>query len=305
MYKIYYKSKTDNKVKKSGQLQKGCWIHLENPDDQELQRLTNELDLDYGHLMDALDPYEVPRFEEEDGKRYFFLRFASMLEDKIATIPLLVVIGDDFFLTVCKHSVPVLEKLLESKDFCTTQKTKLFIQLLLLVNHDFKKYTNTIIRGVKNLSINIEQIGNKEIVAFVEFERTLEDLLTSLVPTNLTIENILHGKILRLYEEDQDLIEDVSLSNNQLIELSKATLKNIVNTREAYSTIMTNNLNRTMKFLTSITIIMTIPTMISSFYGMNVALPMQTSPFTYLWILFITIIVSAVLLYVFFKNKLL
>lgn len=305
MYKIYYKSKTDHKVKKSGQLQKGCWIHLENPDELELQKLTAELGLEYGHLLDALDPYEVPRFEEEEGKRYFFLRFASSLDGRVATIPMLTVIGDDFVLTVCKHPVPVLSKLLDSKDLCTTQKTKLFIQLLLLINQDFKKHTNSIIRDVKNLSVDLEQIGNKEIIKFVEFERTLEDLLSSLVPNNLSIENVLSGKILKLYEEDQDLIEDVALSNNQLIELCKATLKNIVNTRESYSTIMTNNLNRTMKFLTSITIIMTIPTMISSFYGMNVALPLQNSPFTFLWILFVTVVASVVLLYVFFKNKLL
>ena len=108
-----------------------------------------------------------------------------------------------------------------------------------------------------------------------------------------------------LFEEDMELVEDLSLSNRQLIEIAKSNLKNIVNVREAYSTIMTNNLNKTMKTLTSITVILTIPTIVASFFGMNVDLPFDNHPLAYVFILLLTFIVGGIVVYFLIKRKLL
>ena len=109
------------------------------------------------------------------------------------------------------------------------------------------------------------------------------------------------GKILELFEEDKDLIEDLLLNNNQLIGISKSNLKNIVNIREAYSTIMGNNLNKIIKFLTALTVVLNIPVLISGFYGMNVALPLAQSGFAFWYLVFSSVIISIILIIVFIK----
>ena len=113
---------------------------------------------------------------------------------------------------------------------------------------------------------------------------------------------MLSGKHFKLYEEDKDLIEDLLLSNTQLIELSQNNLRTIVNIREGYSTIMTNNLNRIIKLFTSLTVILTIPTMIASIYGMNINLPLANNPLAFIIIMTSIIIISIILLIIFIKN---
>src|SRR4030042_71073 len=152
----------------------------------------------------------------------------------------------------------------------------------------------------------MEKIGNKDIVQFVNFEGVINDFLAALVPTNTILNNLLNStasrRLLELYEEDKDLIEDLFLSNNQLIELCKANLKTIVNIREADSTIMTNNLNRVIKFFTALTIILTVPMIASSFYGMNINLPFAEHPMAFWGILITTLVVSFILLAIFFRK---
>lgn len=305
MLKIYYKNKTNQKVQLLETFVKGSWIHVENPTEVELNTLINDHKIDESLIHDALDPHEMPRIEDEAGNKYIFTRYSNNYKGKVDTFVLLIIIGSDFIMTVSKEPVPFLNLVLNGEGFCTTKKTKLFVQIFLSINHDFKHHVHTISKEVRNLSSRLEQIGNKEVVRFVEYERVLNEFLSSLVPVNIVLENILYGKILRLFEEDEDLIEDVSLSTEQLIELSKATLKNIVNIRESYSTIMSNNLNKTMKLLTSLTIILTIPTIISSFYGMNVGLPLQDHPMMFLYLILGTLVFGFIMIWIFIKKDLL
>src|SRR3990172_1492160 len=123
-----------------------------------------------------------------------------------------------------------------------------------------------------------EKINNKDIIQFVTYESVLNDFLTALEPTNVILKNLFSGKFLKLTDQEKEWVEDLYFSNSQLIELSQANLRNIVNIREAYSTIITNNLNRVIRLLTSLTVILAVPTMIASIYGMNIDLPFDHSP---------------------------
>jgi magnesium transporter len=123
------------------------------------------------------------------------------------------------------------------------------------------------------------------------------------VPANNVLTKLLSGRFFKLYENDQDLIEDLSLAENQLVDLCRSTLKTIVNIRNAYSTIMTNNLNRVLKMLAALTVVLTIPTIIGSFFGMNVAIPLSSKPQAFWVILASSIILSLLALVVFFRNK--
>ena len=307
MVNYYFKSVRDEQLKKIGKFKTGSWIYVEDPDKKELSQLAKKLSLEAGHLTDSTDPYEVPRLEIEKEAVYIFTRIPFSLEnkiEKITTVPLLVIISNNFIMTISQKPLYFIDKFLEGNiDFSTTQKTKLFLLIFSQINSSYNRNLTRIIRQVRTISIHLENIKNHDIVQFVMFEAVLNDFLSALNPTNNILKQLLSGKILKLYENDKDLTEDLFLSNNQLIERSQMNLNIISNIRNAYSTIMTNNLNRVIKFLTALTIILNVPMIISSFYGMNVSLPLAGSPMAFWQISSFTLIITLILLLVFSKNR--
>ncbi len=303
MIKFYQKTIKDPKLKELRKFNIGSWIYIENPSEKELIRLSAQLGLDEYLLKDAIDPNEVPRVEIDNGITYVFTRVPYQEEDRISTVPLLVGISPDFVFTVCRVRLDFWYKFFDSYiEFYTTQKSKFFTQIFSEINEIYNDALTNIGRQMRGISVRVDQIKNEDILRFVIFEEILNDFMAALIPTNALLNNILSGKFFKLYEEDQDLIENLFLVNKQLIEMCKANLKTIVNVREAYSTIMSNNLNRIIKFFTSLTIVLTVPTIIASFYGMNVSLPFSQSPFAFAGITIFTIIICFAILVIFIKK---
>jgi magnesium transporter len=186
----------------------------------------------------------------------------------------------------------------------TTQKIRLFISILSVIDQEYGKFITLISKEVRRTVGTLDtSIANSDIIRFVNLESVLNDLLDALVPTNAALQNLLSGKLLTLYEEDKDFVEDVYLANGQLIELSRANLRTIVNVRNAYSTIMTNTLNRVIKLLTGLTIVITVPTIIINLYGMNVPLPFQESAHAFWIIMMMTASVTALAVWFFIRKK--
>lgn len=304
MIKIYQKTIRDREVKAIDSFKVGSWINVHNPTEEEIKALAAEHSLEESLLKDALDPYEVPRIEIEKKAAYVFTRVPYGEETKISTAPLLIVIGENFVLTLSDKSLPFLEEFLTGKvDFSTTQKTKLFLQIFSQIVSTYNNSLTQISRRVRGVGIRLEEIKNKDIAQLVALEGVLNDFLAALVPTNTILTNLLSGRFFTLYEEDKDLIEDFSLGIGQLVETCKSNLKTMVNIREAYSTIVTNNLNRIIRLLTALTVIIAIPTMVFSLFGMNVVLPGAHSPHALFWILSGTGFVTILLLATFIKNR--
>lgn len=284
----------------------GTWISVEDPTEKELIDLASNLNLEEDILLDSLDPFEVPRIEKEGNVTYVFTRFAHKLGDKITTSPLLIVISTSFVMTISVKALPFIDKFLEGKiDYFTTQKTKLLMLFFVEMHKDYQRLVNAIHKNIRNISSDLEQIDNKDIGTFVRFETLFNDFLFGLEPTTLALKKFASGKYVKLYDEDKDLIEDLLVDNEQLIRLCKSNQKGILNIRESHSSVLSNNLNKTMKLLTSVTLILTIPTMVFSFYGMNVRLPLESHPLAFLLILAGTLIVSFSLLAFFNKRDLL
>lgn len=303
MVSIYYRNIKDKRLELLAEPRPGSWIYVENPTSEEMKTLKKKLRLKAGILKDALDPNEVPRMEIDKGTDYIFTRVPFNEGGKIFTSPILLIVGGDFVATVARRPLPFLGKFTDEKmEFFTTQKTKLFLQLFSEINSSYNRHLTEINRRVRAMTFNLEKITNKDIIQFVNLEGYLNDFISALQPTNAILSNLLSGKFLKLYEEDKDLTEDLLLGNGQFIESSNAILKNIVNIREAYSTIITNNLNRVIKLLTALTIILTIPTVISSIYGMNVGLPFADSPFAFFLVTGTAFLISIALLFIFIKN---
>jgi magnesium transporter len=300
MLQVYYRNVKEKTLKNIPEIKKGCWIYLEEPTPEELKFLTNNLGLEKPLIKDALDPYEVPRIEREDENIYILTRYATKHNDLAHTAPLLIIIHTDYFITVTKERINCLDRFFDGfLDFSTTQKTKFLIQMFLQLIEDYQEHINEITRSIRTTSTYLETIENKDIVRMVTYEKILNDFLGALIPTNIILSNIMTGKHLKVFHEDKDLVEDLSISTNQLIEMCKSSMKYITNIRESYSTIMSNNLNKIMKLLTSLTVILTIPTMVYSFFGMNVALPFQEHPLAHILVLAGTIGVSLVLAIIF------
>jgi magnesium transporter len=161
---------------------------------------------------------------------------------------------------------------------------------------------NKINKRINYFSLNVGNFKDQDIINFVNYEVVLNDFINALLPLRHVLTNILGGKTLELYQDDKELVEDLQLNNEQLIERSKSNLTNIVNIRQAHEVISTNRLNRVMKVLTVSTVILALPTMITSFYGMNVRLPYDQSPEAY-WGIITSIVILIGVLLIFLRKK--
>lgn len=304
MVSIYYRNIKDPSPNMIDEFRIGSWISVQSPTEDEIKHLVATYALDEGLLRDALDFYEVPRVEIDGSVTYIFARYPYSEEDRIFTAPFLIAIGENFFLTVSSQPFPIEEKFLSGEiDFFTTQKTKLFLQFFFQITASYNALLNNINRRVRAAGIKLERIENRDIIQFVAFENILNDFISALVPTSTMLQNLLSGKFLRLYKNDQDLIEDLFLNNGQLVEMCNTNIKTIGNIRETYSSIMTNNLNRVIRRLTALTVIFMVPNIISGYFGMNVALPYAESVFAFSGILAFTLATLIILITIFYKNR--
>ena len=306
MIQYFYRNRNHTNLQVHAEYRAGSWVCVENPTEVELLQLAEKLNLETDILLDALDPFEVPRIEKEGAVTYVFTRFAYKNNDKIATAPVLIVVSPSFLITISVKALPFLDTFIQGKvSFFTTQKTKLLMLLFVEMHKDYQRLVNAIQKNIRNLSSDLEQINNKDIGTFVKFETLFNDFLFGLEPTSVTLKKFVSGKYIKLYEEDKDLIEDLLVDNEQLIRLCQSNQKGIFNIRESHYSVLSNNLNKTMKLLTSVTVILTIPTMVASFFGMNVAVPLANNPLAFLLILSGTIIISSGLLALFNRRDLL
>lgn len=304
MLKIYHKTIKDNAFQKLEDFVANTWIYVFDPSEEEVEKLVQECQLNKVLINDALDPFEVPRVETEENTTYVFTRAPYEEKGIISTLPILIAVSENHIITVAKKNFNFLDQFLEDQaEFTTTQRVKFFIQLFSELNCDYNNSLAEISRRVRSASVSFKKITTQDIVQFVDFERTVNDFLAALIPTNAMLHNLLSGKHLQLYEKDIGLIEDLFLNNKQLVDMCDSTLKNIVNIRDAYSTIITQDTNRIIKLLTSLTIILTIPTIISSVYGMNVRLPFSGSPLAFWGVIVLTALISYILALIFAKKN--
>ncbi|MFA5994364.1 MAG: magnesium transporter CorA family protein [Parcubacteria group bacterium] len=304
MINIYYRSVKEERLNTLDSFKTGSWVNVYDPTEDELEELVKMLGIEKDLLHDALDPYEVPRLEQESGVIYVFARVPKKRQQEITTVPILVVLGDDFVLTVSREKLDFLDEFTKKRvDFFTTQKIKFFLKIFLSVNRQYELFLININKAIRGLRIRLERMSNRDLIHFVDFERVLNDFLSALTPAGSVLQKMLNGRNVTLYEDDRDLVEDIFLSNGQMVEMAKSTLRYVVNIRDTYSNIITQDLNRVMKILTSLTILLTIPTMIFSFYGMNVDIPHTAYPQAYILILVLTVFISTLIFALFKRNR--
>ncbi|MDP2629596.1 MAG: magnesium transporter CorA family protein [Candidatus Harrisonbacteria bacterium] len=287
--------------------EKGSLIEVIGPSEEEMVHLHKELGLDPGLVRDALDPYESPRLEQAHGSTYIFARFPMKSDaGAMSTVPFMIVLSNNFVALVSKEKTPLIEALSQYEDdLASTQRVKLVLQMLGQSNRRYEHYLQEAEHQINSLHVQAkrERISNEEIMRFISFEETMDDFINSLIPQNAVYHNLLSGKTIELFNEDKELIEGLILHSEELTALAKTALRSSINIRNAYSTVLGNSLNRIIKFFTSLTIILTVAVIIPSIYGMNVDLPLQSSPGAFWIILAITAAISIFLVWIFNKKR--
>ena len=304
MLKIYNTDIETNKLEEIKEFKKGSWINLVNPSEQEIKKVCESANIQEDFIRDALDFEEKARIDkEEDDDTTLFVVDVPIVEkneenDVYTTMPLgMIVVRDDFFITVSLRKNKVIEDFEKRKikDFQTYKKSKLIFQILYLNSSYYLSYLKLINKETEIAEYILKNsMKNKELLKLLSLEKSLVYFTTSLKSNELVMERTLRGKIIKLYEDDEDILEDAITENKQAIEMAKIYSDILNGTMEAYASIISNNLNGVMKFLTSITIVLAIPTMISSFWGMNVNLPFQDNKFGFVIMIAVSTILTLV-----------
>ena len=302
MLKIYNTDIETNELQEIREFRKGSWINLVNPSENEIKKVCENINIQEDFIRDALDYEEKARIDkEEDDNTILFVVDVPISEkgeenEIYTTMPLgMIVVRDEFFLTVSLRKNKIIESFEKRKikNFQTYKKTRFIFQILYLNSSYYLNYLKQINKETEIAEYILKNsMQNKELLKLLSLEKSLVYFTTSLKSNEIVMEKTLRGKIVKLYEEDEEILEDAITENRQAIEMAQIYSNILSGTMDAYASIISNNLNGVMKFLTSITIILAVPTMISSFWGMNVKLPFENSPMGFLIMVLIAIIMT-------------
>ena len=302
MIKYYFKSLRSERMQQLDAYKPGSWVYVEAPSEKEIQELVAKFGLTEGHLLDALDEDEMPRLEKEGEQSYIFVRFAYRTEDgDMETAPLLFIFSNDIVITVSQVRLPALDSFLAGKvSFATTQRAKLILLILQQIVERYDTYISKTSKQIKLIRSRLRghEINNQDFIDFVMIEDELNEFLSSLMPTNATLRRLLLGRYVPLFAEDQDIVEDLLLNNEQSIEACNSNMQSIMHIREAYTSISSNNLNRTIKILTIFTVLIMLPSMFYGMYGMNIGLPFQREAWAFAGIVAFTLLFNLIVVIV-------
>ncbi len=302
MIKIYNTDVKTNKTTEINEFAKGSWISLINPSDSEIKEVCENLHIQDDFIRYSLDIEEKSRIDqEEDDNTTLFIVDTPIIEkseDTItySTIPLgMIIVRDDFFITVSSRDIKIIENFAKgrNKNFATYKKSRFILQILFSNASYFLNYLKTINKESENVEATLkDSMKNKELLKLLSLQKSLVYFTTALKSNEIVMEKTMRGKIIKLYDEDEDLLEDAIIENKQAIEMSTIYSDILNGTMEACASLISNNLNGVMKFLTSITIVIAVPTMISSFWGMNLNLPFEHTTFGFVFMIIVSVILT-------------
>ena len=278
----------------------GCWVSVINPTADEVRELIEVYGLDSGFVKSSLDEEESSRIEREDDQTLVIIDtpVSSVDEDKTMnfyTQPIGIILTESYVFTISITETQILNEAMNGniRNLRTTFKTRFVLQLLLRIAAIFLFY----LKQIDKLSSAAEQqlhdaMRNELLMQLLALEKSLVYFSTSLKANEATIEKIFRGRVIKLYDEDQDLLEDVLIEMKQAIEMANIYTGILSSMMDGFSSVISNNLNMVMWRLTIITVILEIPNIIFSFYGINtVDLPI---PYTFFPISLAVVLTTAV-----------
>lgn len=297
----YYRS-IEGKICELEKPEAGCWISLINPTETEISDIEDDMGIDRDYIRAALDEEEPSRIESDDGVTLIVVDYPVAEQDgdhdntlQYYTTPMSIIITDKNVITVSAKANVVLDELSKGvvKGIQPNLRTRFVFSILLRIAARYLQY----LKQIDKISNYVEgkmylSMKNKGLIQLLGLEKSLVYFSTSLKSNEAVLEKLMRGRYLKLYEEDQDLLDDVLIEVKQAIEMTNI-YSNILNgTMDTFASIISNNLNMIMKRMTTITIILTMPTIVFSFYGMNLGDAANGLPLANVWF---PIVLSAVL----------
>ena len=310
MMKIY--RTYDQHIHEREKLEDGVWVQLIQPSRQELEQISELTHVDIQDLMAALDEEESSRIELEDHYTLILVDIPAIEErsgkDWYVTIPLGIIITEQMIITICLEETPILTAFMDGrvKEFYTYMKTRFILQILYKNASMYLQYLRVIDKKSDVVERKLHKAQkNRELMELLELEKSLLYFSTSLRSNEVVLEKLMKTEKIKKYPEDTELLEDVIIENKQAIEMANIYSGNLNVTTEAVASVISNNLNIVMKLLTTITLVMSIPTMVASFYGMNVlGIPFAQHPQGFWVVIGFTLVLSLVVTLIFSKKDL-
>lgn len=291
--------------------EKNTWINLTDPNDEDVAAIQKALDIPVEHLKAALDEEEKSRLEI-DGDILLIIIDVPIHSEKdkcsFTTIPLGIIVLKDNIITVTTEKFPLIDEFVKGriKGFFTYKKTRFILQLLFRNTSYYLYYLRQIGRVGDVVENRLKKyMENEELMLLLELEKSLVYFTTSLKSNEAVLDKIMRMQLVKKYPDDLDLLDDVIIDTKQAIEMASIYSSILSGTRDAFSTVMSNNLNNVMKRLTSITVVLAIPTIISGIWGMNVAVPFAENPFGFAAVIILSVLISIIITYLLSKNKML
>ncbi|MFA9397006.1 MAG: magnesium transporter CorA family protein [Clostridiaceae bacterium] len=303
-------SETNLTLLKIDSPENGCWINVVAPTEQELILLSKKTGTPIEFLRAALDDEESSRIDFE-GKSTLIIvdiPFTEMEDNSLTydTYPLAIIHTENILITICLKNSKILTDFIDGKlkSFYTFKKSRFTLQILYRIAIYYLLY----LRQIDKKSLMIEKklhksMKNKEVIQLLSLEKSLVYFSTSLKSNEIILEKLLKLELMQNYPEDKDVLEDVIIENKQAIEMANIYSNLLSGTMDAFASIISNNLNMVMRLLAAITIVMSIPTMIFSYYGMNFDyLPILHSANGYWIVILLSTIICSLTVYILKKR---
>lgn len=301
-------------VRQIEEIESGCWVALTDPTATEILEVAERFGIDPDDVKAPLDEEERSRIESEDTYSLIVVDIPLIEErnekDWYVTIPMGIIMTEEAIVTVCLEDTPVLTAFMDGRvrDFHTHMKSRFILQILYKNASLYLQYLRIIDKKSEVVERELHKSQrNQELIELLELEKSLVYFTTSLRSNEMVLEKLLRSEKIKKYPEDTDLLEDVITENKQAIEMANIYSGILSGTMGTVASVISNNLNIVMKFLATVTIVMSIPTMVASFYGMNVnscGMPFANSPYGFWIVLGLTLILSLVVAYIFNKKDL-
>jgi magnesium transporter len=304
----YYKS-TDAGLETLDKAVPNCWINVVDPTTDEIEFLAG-LDIPQDFITYPLDIDERSRIErEDDGTTLILIRVPYFQGLKVdvpyTTLPLGLVLTDKYIVTICRRAVDVLQVFSSGKisKLSTAKRNRFVLRVLLANAQNFLNFVREINKATDLLEDALNaSMRNNEVLELLKYQKSLVYFTTALKTNELTLVRLQRTAFFKMYPDDEDLLEDVITENQQAIEMTNISENILTSTMDAFASIISNNLNGVMKFLASVTIVISLPTIVTGFFGMNVPLPLESNPMGYLAIIGIIVTVSVLVTIIFMRR---
>jgi len=286
----------------------GCWINVVSPTADEVAEL-RVMGIPADYLSYPLDPDERARSEREDGDLLIILRIPHYQGEgadiPYITMPLGIILTPDYLVTLVRAEDELVEELASGRvrGLETAKRVRFVLRVLLQTSSRYLSHLRQMTRVIDSLEDELqESTRNREVLELLKYQKSLTYFTTALRSNELMMERLQRSQWFAAYPDDEDLLEDVITENRQAIEMTNTTSNILSSMMDAFASIISNNLNRVMKVLASITIVVSLPTMVASFFGMNVGLPFEGHRWAFLAILGISLVISCASVYVFWRR---